>query len=439
MRSLRANAFLLAIATAMCLFTLRDTARAQLPPADPAYAQKRLALVIGNSSYRPFRGLPNATNDAETMARGLASVGFEVELKKDLALTAMKEALRLFAERLRRESAVGLLYFAGHGVQVDGINYLVPIDGRVADYKPRVQPARSVSVNDEILPSLSGARPEELRIVVLDACRDNPLNSRGLANIRRGVPKGAPFFIAYATSPEDTASDGPPNSNGPYVEALTAALKARWQPIDRVFAEVHETVSQRTGSQQFPWHTRSFSGEFYFNVGSEDDFWDRIKNSGRPQDFAAFLSQFPNGRFARNACVRKLELEEVARSPALRGKAEAIRQRIMPEIARCPVGVSGQNAAGSYVFPESSTRLLTDAEIAPLDCLQLWIARNEMFARMGYCFRNFESSKYFGSRGCTTSQENLLFSSEEQEYVISRSNTFRIRATESLKQCATRE
>ena len=195
----------------------------------------------------------------------------------------------------------------------------------------------------------------------------------------------------------------------------------------------------QTESNQFPWHTRSFSGDFYFNVGDEDDFWARVRNAGRPQDFEAFLRQFPNGRFARNACIRRLELEEEARSPAIRGNAEALRARIASPAASCPAGASGSIPAGTYTFPESGERLLNDKEINALDCRSLWVARNEMYARNGYCFRNFESSKAFGNKGCTTTNDALFWSTGDKNFINLRSNTFRIRAAESVKECPTFE
>ncbi len=435
-RATLAALFMLAV---QCCAALAQSALGPSTTAPPASEQKRLALVIGNGAYRSFDALPNAAKDAVAMAGALAAVGFEVDLQTDVTLSALQNAIRAYANRLRKESAVGVFYFSGHGVQIDGTNYLIPIDGDVADYAPRVLPERAISLNEGVLADITGSRPQDLRIVILDACRNNPLNSRGLANIRHGVPKGAPFFIAYATSPEDTADDGPPNTNGPYVKALAAALKTRWLSIDRLFADVHNAVTLQTDSNQFPWHTRSFSGDFYFNVGDEDDFWARVRNAGRPQDFDAFLKQFPNGRFARNACIRRLELEEEAQSPGIRGNAEAVRSRIAGAAAHCPAGVAGSIPPGTFIFPESSERLLNDREISALDCRSLWVARNEMYARNGYCFRNFESSKAFGNKGCTTSYDSLFWSTGDKNFIKLRSNTFRIRAAESVKECPTFE
>src|SRR5262249_42836235 len=192
-------------------------------------------------------------------------------------------------------------------------NYLIPVDSTPRDYRTRTAAAVRLSLN-EILEQMAANGNDRLNIVVLDACRSNPLKATGLANIRHKLPKSAQFFIAYSTSPEDVASDGVNSmSNGPYAVALSSAMRKPWLSIDRVFTEVHDYVASNTSLEQFPWHTRSFSGEFYFKRGDENDFWARIRNSLKGEDFGAFLQQFPGGRYARNACIRRLELAQLDR------------------------------------------------------------------------------------------------------------------------------
>jgi hypothetical protein len=353
----------------------------------------------------------------------------------------MRKAVVGFADRLRTEDADGAFYFAGHGAQVEGVNYLVPIDGRENQYRNRAAASARLSLND-ILGHMAQHRPGRLSIVILDACRNNPLKSRGLANIRHALPKGAPFFLAYATSPDDVAFDSDKDGNGPYASALALALKKPWLPIDRVFAETHETVVTNTGAQQFPWYTRSFSGEFYFRLGDENDFWRRIRNSEKPEQFTAFLGQFANGRFARNACIRALELAELENLSADQRHSDdlalLLRERIAEAAKKCAVGVEGSSATEKQVFPDSTDRGLSDVDLVHLGCDELWRARNEIFARNGYCFRNFEANRAFGNKGCTTTYDSL-FGAESTQFKLLRSNVYKIQAFEALKQCRAHE
>jgi hypothetical protein len=427
-----------------CVFLALVILAAISPPA-PVIAQtqdpKRIALVIGNSSYRSFPRLANTINDRDLVAAALKDVAFDVMSFADLDHARMRRAVNDFSARLHAERAVGLFYFAGHGVQVEGTNYLIPVDATPRDYRTRAAAAVRLSLTD-ILGQMAANDNDRLNIVVLDACRSNPLKATGLANIRHKLPKSAQFFIAYSTSPEDVASDtGIDTSHGPYAAALTSAMRKPWLSIDRVFTEVHDVVANDASLGQFPWHTRSFTGEFYFKLGDENDFWARIRNSLKGEDFGAFLQQFPRGRFARNACIRRLELAQLERMTVEERRASdlavQLRSRIAERINICPEGVEGSGQKRT-IFANSTDQALADADLSQLSCDDLWAARNEMFARNGYCFRNFEASRYFGNKACSTTYDSI-FGATTPQFKMLRSNVYKIQAFEALSQCAPKE
>src|SRR5512145_943320 len=232
--------------------------------AMPAVAIERVALVIGNSSYENAP-LANPVNDASDMAAALTKMGFDVILKKNAGLETMEEALEDFGNRLKR-GGVGLFYYAGHGIQAYGANYLIPVGARIkkeSDLKYRAVDA------GRILDEMSNAN-NGMNIVILDACRDNPFGrsfrsgSRGLSVIA-AAPRGT--FITYSTSPGNVAADGR-GRNSPYTESLLKHMNTPGLPIEHVFKRVRQDLSNKTKGQQVPWELSSLSGDFYFRDGS---------------------------------------------------------------------------------------------------------------------------------------------------------------------------
>lgn len=219
--------------------------------------ERRVALVIGNSAY-PAAGLVNPVNDARDMAATLRGLGFEVIEKLDATQKEMNRAIVQFGGKLRSDT-VALVYFAGHGLQVRGKNYLVPVDAEIAS-EAAIR-AETVDV-DVILDQLAVSH---LNIVILDACRNNPFERRfralggGLAQME--APRGS--LIAYATAPGSVASDGQ-GRNGLYTQELLGAISVRGLPIESVFKRVRSNVIQRSGGQQTPWESSSLTGDFYF-------------------------------------------------------------------------------------------------------------------------------------------------------------------------------
>lgn len=230
-------------------------------------AGQRLALVIGNSAYRHVSALANPTNDALLMEIALREAGFEVTRVVDADLTQMRRALLSFGRALREGNAeAGLIYYAGHGVQVKGENYLVPVSAEIADEDEI--PIETINAND-MLRTLESAG-SRINIVILDACRNNPFGrsfrstARGLAPV--DAPRGT--VIAYATAPGNVASDGDAG-NSPYAAALAGAIRqGRGQPIESVFKATRRQVLAATQDRQVPWETSSITGDFFFHPPS---------------------------------------------------------------------------------------------------------------------------------------------------------------------------
>jgi uncharacterized caspase-like protein len=225
----------------------------------PLLVAPRRALVIGNSSYS-FGPLKNPANDAKAIGEELRRSGFEVTTGLDLPRKEMLEAIHAYAEALTRAKAVGVFYFAGHGVQLAWRNYLLPTDAQIA----RVEDidARCVDVNAVIDGIAKAANP--MNVVILDACRENPfagvkLEQKGLSQL--DAPPGT--LLAYATAPGNLASDGD-GANGLYTEQLLRELKVPEARIEDVFKRVRLTVRRRSNGQQIPWESTSLEEDFWF-------------------------------------------------------------------------------------------------------------------------------------------------------------------------------
>lgn len=229
-----------------------------------ALAEDRLALVIGNSVYG-FSPLKNPVNDASDVAVTLQKLGFTVVLKKNVNLKDMEESIKDFGNRLKK-GGVGLFYFAGHGLQAGGVNYLVPIGAKIdkeSDIKYETVDAGKIL--DEMANASNG-----LNIVILDACRDNPFSrqfrsaSRGLA-ILGSAPTGT--YISYSTGPGQVALDGD-GRNSPFASALIQYMKEPGLTIEQVFKNVRHKLGKETAGKQVPWELSSLEGDFSFLEGA---------------------------------------------------------------------------------------------------------------------------------------------------------------------------
>jgi hypothetical protein len=229
----------------------------------PQGISKRIALVMGNANYK-IRPLKNPRNDADDISRALRSSGFEVIDLRDATLTQMRTGVRQFGDRLINND-VGLVYYSGHGVEVKGRNYFIPVNADIMREDEIADQGLDVAL---ILEKMSTAG-KGVNILIVDACRDDPFGrsfrsvSRGLAQM--DAPRGT--IIAYATSPGKVAADGE-GRNSPYTKNLVKAMQQPNKPIEQVFKEVRRAVQEETKNMQTPWENTSLSGDFYFKVSN---------------------------------------------------------------------------------------------------------------------------------------------------------------------------
>jgi uncharacterized caspase-like protein len=249
----------LLLLTALLLFS-------HIPLLHAASSESRVALVIGQSAYRAVPALPNAGNDARRMAELLGSAGFAVTSAPDLSQNDMRQAISDFATKVNASGpdTVALVFYAGHGLQIDGENYLVPVDldpKREADV-----PLQAVRLND--LMNTLGALPTKMRIVMLDACRNNPFpalsgtTGHGLALVDTKAGASG-TFISYSTSPGAEAEDGN-GDDSPYTTAVLSVTKEPNLPIEEAFKRIRVAVNQATEGRQIPWESSSLTADFKF-------------------------------------------------------------------------------------------------------------------------------------------------------------------------------
>ena len=295
-----------------------------------ALADKRVALVIGNSAYKNIPALDNPAHDAKLMADTLRSLGFTLVgggAQLDLDKARFDSAVQGFGNLLQGAD-VGLFYYAGHGLQVRGANYLVPVGAN---------PTKEADVDFQMLDSNLVLRQMEgagtkLNIVILDACRNNPFKGRGLRATNGGLaqmeaPEGT--LISFATQPGNVAQDGA-GGDSPYTIALAQTLRRPGLDIFQTFNEVGLAVMQATGDSQQPWVSSSpIRGNFYFDgaaPGADEVFWQAIKDEGSQSLFDEFLQKYPSSSHVTDARARLQQLKQtqvalispalVPRSPA---------------------------------------------------------------------------------------------------------------------------
>lgn len=279
-------------------------------------SEKRVALVIGNSSYKSAPALDNTLHDAELISNALKSVGFEVLDGRNLSRDGMGKMLGRFAKMVQGADA-GLVYYAGHSLQFDGENYLLPVDAEIVDeFGLRFEATRL----EDIISTLrySGG----VQILVLDACRNNPFLSRlgrkGTTRgveVRRGlapVARSQGMLIAYATQSNDVATDGE-GRNSPFTEALAREIAKPGQEIATLFRNVQMQVYAATKGQQLPELSVSLLGEFYLNTGETDlDAWKKLSLSDDRAQLEAFIKKYPDSGWVTAAKMRLSDLAEKA-------------------------------------------------------------------------------------------------------------------------------
>ena len=273
-----------------------------------AWAEQRVALVVGNAAYQAVVPLDNAGNDARSVAAALTTAGFQVTLVEDATLASFKRAIGQFGQQLRDGGAdtVGLFYYAGHGVQSFGANYLLPVDTALATAADLDLVALDAA---SVLRQMASAR-NRTNIIILDACRDNPfetirdLNDNGLAEMK--APTGT--FLAYSTAPGAVALDGT-GDNSPFSAALVRAVGAEGVPIEQTFKQVRNEVIAETKGAQTPWDTSSLTQDFSFRPArqpspeevAEAQLWNSVRATNDSLQVMLFLRSYPDGAKAEEA------------------------------------------------------------------------------------------------------------------------------------------
>ena len=370
----------------------------QIAPAKAA-GERRIALVIGNSAYKtaPLR---NPVRDARAMSKALSATGFKVTVLEDATEVTMRRAIRAFGDELLG-GGVGLFYYAGHGMQVRGRNYLIPVNADIE----REDEVEDQALDANLVLSKMDSAKNALNLMILDACRNNPFarafrsSAQGLAQM--DAPSGT--LVAFATAPGSVASDGE-GDNGLYTKHLLAAMRTPGLPIEQVFKEVRIGVGKETRDRQVPWESSSLRGNFFFvppdpsasadaqkrelekavaaavmreqeklaeqqrkmeamiremlakqraeleadmrrreealgrkppaaaPVDQELVFWESIKNSTNPEDYKAYLAQYPKGTFAALAKGRASAKPAVAQVASVAPTAVAQPKSRLPKV-----------------------------------------------------------------------------------------------------------
>jgi hypothetical protein len=305
--------------------------------AQTAKADRRVAFVVGNGAYKNVAALPNPAIDAKSMAGVLRNVGFEVVEGTNLSRDKMTERLLEFGKKAQGAD-VAVFFYAGHGIAINGTNYLLPVD---ADIKSEMDVKLGAAINIDLTldQTMSDAK---VKLVFLDACRDNPFAAKIKSNsatrsvsVQSGLAEmksGEGTLIAFATGPGQTALDGQEGTNSPFTRALIRHIATPGVEIQQAMTEVRAQVNQETNKGQLPWGHTNLIGSVYLNPagkpaanaapsappavasnsGGSDvelEFWRSVKESNKPEELNAYLSNYPNGQFRSLALARIASLE----------------------------------------------------------------------------------------------------------------------------------
>ncbi len=353
-------------------------AAALLLLCQPAWAAKRVALVIGNSAYQNVAMLPNPTNDGATIAAMLKEAGFEiVDSRHDLPANEMRRALRDFADRAR-DADIALVYYAGHGMEVGGNNYLIPVDAKLERDADVYDEALSL---DRVLVSVEPAK--QLRLVILDACRDNPFAKsmkrtlasraigRGLAQVEPGSPN---LLIAYSAKAGSTALDGD-SKNSPFTVALSQHLTTPGLDVRRAFGFVRDDVLKNTGNRQEPFVYGSLGGDDVPLVpapavvaappvpapnpqAEARQDYELALQVGNKEAWKAFITQYPDGYYANLARI------QLAKIQAEDARVAATEKARLAEQERARLAAEGTQKTQQLKAAEADAKAAEQARIA---------------------------------------------------------------------------
>ena len=307
-----------------------------------AKADRRVAFVVGNGAYKNVAQLPNPPVDAKSMAGVLRNVGFEVVEGTDLTRDQMTERLLEFGKKAQGAD-VAVFFYAGHGIAIDGVNNLLPVD---ADIKSEmdVKLGSAIKIDVTLDQTMSDAK---VKLVFLDACRDNPFAKKIRAsatsrsvNVQTGLAEmksGEGTLIAFATGPGQTALDGQAGTNSPFTRALMANITKPGVEIQQAMTQVRAQVNEETDKGQLPWDHTNLIGSVYLNPVAapaaaavaeapntpvstasstasevEVEFWRSVRESNKPEELNAYLTSYPNGQFKSLALARIASLQDGA-------------------------------------------------------------------------------------------------------------------------------
>ena len=298
-----------------------------------AFADKRVAFVVGNGAYKNVPALPNPAVDAKSMAKLLRNAGFDVVEGSNLSRDKMTEKLLDFGKKAEGAD-VALFFYAGHGIAVNGTNYLLPVD---ADLRSEMDVKLGAAINvDVTLEQTMG--DAKVKLVFLDACRDNPFAAKirsakatRSVNVQTGLAEmksSQGTLLAFATGPGQTALDGEVGSNSPFTRALLANIAQPGVEIQQAMTKVRAQVNDETAKNQLPWGHTNLTGSVYLNPAKvtteasstpvaaapatdvEIEFWRSIKDSNKVEELNAYLTNYPNGTFKPLALARIASLQD---------------------------------------------------------------------------------------------------------------------------------
>src|SRR6202165_600051 len=311
-----------------------------LASSNVARADRRVAFVVGNGAYKNVSPLPTPPIDAKAIAGMLRNVGFEVVEGTNLTRDKMTERLLDFGNKAQGAD-LALFFYAGHGIAINGTNYLLPVD---ADIKSEMDVKLGSAINIDVTLDQTMGDPK-VKLVFLDACRDNPcaaklrsLNTTRSVNVQTGLAEmksSEGTLIAFATGPGQTALDGQEGTHSPFTRALLATIAKPGVEVQEAMTKVRAQVNEETNKSQLPWGHTNLIGSVYLNQaaspaanpaatqsnsaavasasGSSDvelEFWRSIRESNKPEELNAYLTNYPNGRFKSLALARIASLQD---------------------------------------------------------------------------------------------------------------------------------
>ncbi len=404
-----------------------------------ASGEPRVALVIGNNAYRYVARLNNAVSDALAVRRELEQRHFQVIYREDATRHTMNDAINEFVGKLSSES-IGLVYFSGHGVQINGANYLIPID---------LEAEKAADVDNDaielgrLLDRVSQTQAK-FTLAIIDACRNNPFQGGGRAIGGRGlappVSNASGIMVVYSAGANQEALDrlggADRDPNGLFTREFLKAMRMPGLKVQDAVTAVKMAVIEQAksvGHVQTPAIYDQSVGTFYFSEPAAADqapiaipaptappdrdalFWQSIQASRQIADFDAYLKQFPNGTFA-DLARHRIE----ALTPP---RTVAIVPAVPSPAAKGPTAVPDGSSVASNLFgryPEASFRSIDPRDLADRPCRDLKIMRNEIYARHGYIFKTAEMRAHFAAESWyrpTREQVDTLLSAIERHNV----------------------